>query len=93
MTAIHNRKALRIVGGKEIPQPTFEATFADRLIVKRFLDFALADIFQFDQMSRTPGATQGDLQEAQGTAVLLSNYVKGLRDGVEAMTLNPEAVQ
>lgn len=93
MTVIHkNHKALRIVGGGAAPEPpSFEATFLEQMAIKRFLDFALADIkFQFEQMNRTPGMARDEMQGAQDTAVMLSNYVKGLRGGIEAMTLKPE---
>jgi hypothetical protein len=85
---MQSRKALRIIGGRSLDKPEFEATEADGAAIARFLEFALADIkYQFDEMNREPGLSRNDLAEAQATAILLSNYVGGLRSGLDAMKL------
>ena len=82
------RKALRIIGGRDADKPVFEATAVEKLTIDRFLAFALADIkWQFDEMNREVGIDRRTLQSAQDTAVLLSNYVGGLRSGIEQMKL------
>jgi hypothetical protein len=94
MTELGARKRLRLVGGRQIEQPTFEATIMERMAIKRFLKFAQEDIkFQFDEMNREAGVSRETLHEAQHTAALLSTYLGKLREGIDRMTgtLAPES--
>lgn len=87
---IANRKALRIIGGKQTERPTFQATKDELETITRFLTFALADAkHQLDEMRAEPGVSRTDLDQAIGTAVLISNYIKALAGGIEQMAMRP----
>lgn len=88
---LHNPKPLRVVGGTAVEQPTFSATVLEIAAIRRFLEFAQADVkFQFDEMNRQPGVSRDVMEEAQVTAVILSNYLKGLKEGLSLMAAKPE---
>jgi hypothetical protein len=81
-------KRLSVVGGIETEAPKFEASFAETLTIKRFLEFAQDDVkFQFSAMNRDRRNSRDTLREAQSTAIILASYLAGLREGVEAMAL------
>ena len=87
-------KYLRVVGGKTAPvAPEFTATFVEKLVLKRFIDFAMADVkWQFDKMSDERGLPRAQLQQAQDTAVMLSNYLQGLKGGIDQMVESPAII-
>lgn len=91
MSEAKTRK-FRVIQGKEEAAPIFEAAFVETLAIKRFLDFALADIkFQFGAMNKDFRNDKSKLLDAQATAILLSNYLQRLREGIEAMQPTSEA--
>ena len=80
---VQKRKALRIVGGNDIEEPKFEATAVESFAIRRFLDFAQADLkYQFQMMNKTPGISRTELELAQNHAVLLANYIEALKGGL-----------
>ncbi len=83
-------KSLRLAS-KPIEQPIFEASAVELVGIRRFLAFALADIkFQFDELNKQPMISQRTLKASQETAVMLSNYLSALRDGIDEMEVKKE---
>lgn len=83
---IDQRKALRIVGGTDIPEPTFTASVIEKLAIKRFLDFAAQDIkYQFQELQKALPFDRDAIEHHQTMAVALSNYLVGLRSGLDEM--------
>lgn len=85
---IGQRKSLRIIGGTDIPQPTFEATDAERATLRRFLDFALADLkFQWQEMQKALPFDRAELEHHQTMAIAFSKYVNALGEGLDKITV------
>lgn len=79
-------KPFRIVGGTDIPEPTFTASAVEKLAIKRFLDFAGLDIkYQFQQLQKALPFDRAAIEDHQAMAVALSNYLVGLKTGLDAM--------
>jgi hypothetical protein len=80
--------ALKIIEGSRTEAPTFSATVAEQVAIRRFLDFAQADIkFQFDALNRDRRQKRDVLMEAQATAIILGSYLENLRKGIDEMKI------
>lgn len=80
------RSGFKVIEGKR-EAPTFQATIAEQIVVKRFLDFAeKALAFELEGVKREK-QTLAQYAESQAIANVISAYLKNLRQGVDAMTL------
>lgn len=76
-------KAFRIVGGTDIPEPTFTASAVEKLAIKRFLDFAALDVkYQLQKLNKVDLA---GVERNQIAAKIISVYLIALRAGVDGM--------
>lgn len=83
-------KSLR-VASRLIEQPISEGASVELVGIRRFIQFALADIkFQFEELNKQLGVSRNTLQASQQTAIMLSNYLSALRDGIDEMEVKKE---